>query len=70
LLRFCCCWEGRETYKDNSVQGQVTGIGELFADGAESEELVLNGGGLDGILNVLDGLACKKEMNQWGKGGE
>ena len=46
------------TYEDDSVESQVAGVGELLADGAESEELVLDGGCLDGVLDVLNGLAC------------
>lgn len=46
------------TYEDDSVEGQVTGVSKLLADGGESDELVLDGGGLDGVLDVLNGLAC------------
>ena len=50
-------WDYRVTYKDDSVKGQVTGIGELLADGTVSEELVLDRGGLDSSIQVLNGLA-------------
>lgn len=50
--------EEEMTYEDDSVEGQVTGVSKLLADGGESDELVLDGGGLDSILDMLNGLAC------------
>lgn len=47
----------RATYKDDSVKGQVTGVGELLANGAVSQELVLDGKGLDSTVQVLNRLS-------------
>lgn len=47
----------RATYKDDSVKGQVTCVGELLANGAVSQELVLDGKCLDSSVQVLNRLS-------------
>ena len=46
------------SYKDDSIECQVAGIGKLLSDSAVAQELVLDSDGLHSVVQVLNGLAC------------
>ncbi len=56
-----------DSYKDNSIQCQVTSIGELLSDSAVAQELVLDSDGLHSVVQVLNGLACLVKMHVFSK---